>query len=171
MKSKHAKVRIVFRASHRGFSLIELVIVVVIIAVIGAIAIPRLSRGSEGANDSALQSNWAALRKAIDLYAAEHSGAYPQLARASQQLTSYTDELGEPSAVKDSTYVYGPYIRTIPAISSGPRAGQNGIGLLDGPTIGWIYLPGKGEIRPNIPLIPQLDGEADEVSALSGPLE
>src|SRR5262245_34917394 len=161
------RVRAEFRhVGSGGFSLIELVIVIVIIAVISAIAIPRLSRGSSGANDSALQANWAALRKAIDLYAAEHGTTYPALSRATAQLTLYSDENGNTSTTPDATHVYGPYLRQIPAITTGPRAGQNGIALVDGTTVGWIYLQSKGEIRPNVPDVLPLDGEATEAVSL-----
>lgn len=50
----------------RGFSLIELVIVVVIIGVLGAIAIPRLSRGSEGARVNAFINELNTFAKLID---------------------------------------------------------------------------------------------------------
>ena len=66
------------RGTHtRAFSLLELVIAVAIIAIIAAIGIPRLSRGTKGAADSALSGNLAMLRNAIDIYAAEHTGIYP----------------------------------------------------------------------------------------------
>ena len=61
----------------RGFSLVELVIVIVIIGIIAAIAVPRISRGAKGASDSAVRGDLAALRAAIDLFAAEHKGVYP----------------------------------------------------------------------------------------------
>lgn len=60
----------------RGFSLIELVIVVVIIGVLGAIAIPRLSRGSEGAKVNAFINELNTLAKGIDLYVVENGNRF-----------------------------------------------------------------------------------------------
>lgn len=54
----------------RGFSLIELVIVVVIIGVLGAIAIPRMSRGTEGARTSAFIAELNRYASAIEHYQA-----------------------------------------------------------------------------------------------------
>src|SRR5437867_563288 len=119
-----------------GFSLIELVIVIVIIAVIAAIAIPRLSRGSAGAGEAALTENLAALRQAIDRYTTEH-GATPTSANIVGQLTMYTDDSGAaPQLSPDSSHPYGPYLRAVPALSVGSRAGQTGIASADGPTVG-----------------------------------
>ena len=100
----------------RGFSLLELVIVVVIIAIIAAIAVPRLSRGTAGAADSALKGDLAVLRNALDLYNAEHNGSYPAVATFVEQLTTYTDAAGAAQATRDTTHIYGPYIRNIPAL-------------------------------------------------------
>src|SRR5437868_12090153 len=115
---------------NNGFSLIELVIVVVIIAIIGAIAIPRMSRGAAGAADSALVGNLRVLRSAIDLYANEHGGAFPSSTAATfiSQLTTYTDDTGAAVATKDATHIYGPYLRTIPALPVGAAKGSTAIG-------------------------------------------
>ena len=51
-----------------AFSLVELVVVVVILGIVSAIAIPRLSRGSEGASEAALIGDLAVMRRAIDMY-------------------------------------------------------------------------------------------------------
>lgn len=133
-----------------GFSLIELVIVVVIIGIIGAIAIPRLSRGAAGANDSALVGDLAVLRNAIDLYATEHGGTYPSIGDIADQLTQYTDADGDTSATKTTTHIYGPYIRKIPALTVGDEAGSNTFTASAGTaTFGWVYTPSTGEIVPN----------------------
>src|SRR5436853_2961122 len=102
---------------NNGFSLIELVIVVVIIAIIGAIAIPRMSRGAAGAADSALIGDLKVLRSAIDLYANEHGGTFPSNGNIANQLTQYTDDSGANQSTKDSTHIYGPYLRVVTAIS------------------------------------------------------
>jgi prepilin-type N-terminal cleavage/methylation domain-containing protein len=126
--------------SQRGFSLIELVIVVVIIGIIAAIAVPRMSRGAAGAGDSALVGDLATLRNAMDLFQSEHGGTYPNDATTIvAQLTMFSDDAGATVATKDSTHIYGPYIRTIPTLPVGARKGQNGFGAADGVTIGWIY--------------------------------
>lgn len=55
----------------RGFSLVELVIVVMIIGVLGAIAIPRLSRGSEGASINAFVAEINTFATVIERYQLE----------------------------------------------------------------------------------------------------
>jgi prepilin-type N-terminal cleavage/methylation domain-containing protein len=135
--------------ARRGFSLIELVIVVVIIGIIAAIAIPRASRGSAAAADSALIANLTVLRSSIDLYATEHGGQFPQVAKIADQLTQYTDDLGTVSTTRTGAYVYGTYIRAIPSLNVGAKKGQSGIAAADGATIGWIYTEATGSIRAN----------------------
>jgi prepilin-type N-terminal cleavage/methylation domain-containing protein len=140
-----------------GFSLIELVIVVVIIGIIAAIAIPRMSRGTAGAGDSALSGNLSVLRNAIELYATEHAGTFPT--DPENQLTMYTNEAGATSATKTATHVYGPYLRKIPPITVGSLksdAAKNALILVGTsetpettPTKGWIYSTTSGVIKAN----------------------
>jgi prepilin-type N-terminal cleavage/methylation domain-containing protein len=137
------------RQQNKGFSLIELVIVVVIIAIIGAIAIPRLSRGSAGAADASLVGNLRVLRSAVDLYASEHGGTYPATATIVAQLTQYTDDTGATSATKTGNFIYGPYLRTIPALPVGAAKGSTGVAAAAAAGVGWIYDPTAGTIAPN----------------------
>jgi prepilin-type N-terminal cleavage/methylation domain-containing protein len=141
----------VFRKS-RAFSLIELVIVVVIIGIIAAIAIPRMSRGASGANDGALQSNLAALRKAIDLYAAEHNNKFPSVADFEALMTGYSNEAGtkSPDGTSANGYIFGPYIRAIPVQTVGPRKGSKGVAAADGAGVGWLYNETTGVITANV---------------------
>jgi prepilin-type N-terminal cleavage/methylation domain-containing protein len=127
------------RSKHYAFSLLELVIVVAIIAVLAAIAIPRMSRGSRGAGDAALAANLSVLRNAIDIYAAEHAGTYPSVIDIVNQLTQYTNGAGDAQDTKDTTYIYGPYIRKIPPLPVGAKKGCTGISAMTGDGVGWIY--------------------------------
>ncbi len=135
--------------ARRGFSLIELVIVVVIIGIIAAIAIPRMSRGASGAADSALASNLAVLRSAIDLFQTEHGGVFPLEAKFEAQLTTFSDDGGTPNATKDSTHIFGPYLRAIPPLPVGAKKGAVGVAAADGAGIGWIYDEDTGAIHAN----------------------
>lgn len=131
--------------SNRGFSLIELVIVVVIIAIIAAIAIPKMSRGAAGANDSATMQDLSQMRSAIDLFVTEHNGTYPSTTGATfiSQLTSYSDITGTSfSTTRTSTCIYGPYLKSIPALPVGTNKGQTtvtGTGTLGTGTSGWFF--------------------------------
>ncbi len=143
----------------KGFSLIELVIVVVIIGIIAAIAIPRMSRGTANAADSALAGNLSVLRNAVDLYQTEHNGAYPTVAGFAAQLTTYTDFSGTTSATKDAAngFVYGPYLRKVPTLPVGGSAekGKSTVGATpaDPATvtsgIAWYYTVSTGEVLAN----------------------
>ena len=134
---------------NRAFSLIELVIVVVIIGIIAAIAIPRMSRGAAGANDSALTTNLAVLRKAIDLFQAEHNGNYPSLAKFNECLTEFSNEAGDDFVTtKDATHPYGPYLRAIPVQTVAAGKGLDTVTASAGAG-GWWYTAASGAITAN----------------------
>lgn len=167
----------VLYSAKRAFSLIELVIVVVIIGIIGAIAIPRMSRGSAGANDGALQANLAALRNAIELYAAEHGNAYPGFHRIDgsmsgngdeddfyaqlTQFSSFSGVTGTRDSAATPPRIYGPYLRNIPFLNIGKNSASDRnpgevkfktevpLDEHEGDKAGWIYNPENGEIIAN----------------------
>lgn len=162
-----------------GFSLVELVIVIVILGVISAVALPRVSRGSKGADVSALAHDLAVIRTAIEIYAAEHHSLHPGnmgdasdsiladdagLAGASfaEQLTKYSDETGYTGATKTGTRKFGPYLHKIPPlpVGSGNSTGQTGILVIYGggnpldevdafASYGWIYNRTSGQFIAN----------------------
>ncbi len=150
-----------FASKHvrRGFSLIELVIVVVIIGILAAIAIPRMSRGAAGASDSALSSNLATLRSALDLYQAEHGGSFPTLANLPNALTQYSDITGttfSATQVAATGVIYGPYLRAVPALPVGADKGKNTFSATRTAGFGWVYDAATGAISANCP-----DAEVD----------
>jgi prepilin-type N-terminal cleavage/methylation domain-containing protein len=144
-----------------GFSLVELVIVVVIIGVIAAIAVPRISRGARGAGDSSLKGTLAGLRNAIDMYAAEHGGTFPDGADTQaleEKLTKKTDitgAVGNPPVANQ--HIYGPYLRSgFPPLSVCAKKGEKGVKLVTGVPayaneagIGWVYSKDTGQIIAN----------------------
>lgn len=143
--------------SRRGFSLIELVIVVVIIGIIAAIAVPRMSRGAAGAADSSLSANLAVLRNAIELFQAEHGGAYPKLADLPNAFTQYSDVLGTTfSATKTASCIYGPYVRAIPVLPVGADKGKSSFIATYTASNGWVYNETTGAVIANCP-----DAEVD----------
>ena len=145
-----------------GFSLIELVIVVVIIGIIGAIAVPRMSRGARGAADSALKGDLRVLRDAIDLFAVEHGGSYPEGADIDASLLAYSSaRIDDLNPTKTATHIYGPYLRAIPKLPVGTNKGQTGFtGSAPAVTVtggGWYYNPTTGQVLANC-----TDAETDE---------
>ena len=152
-----------------AFSLVELVIVVVIIGIIAAIAVPRISRGAKGADEAALRGDLSAVRNAIDLYAAEHGGDFPAAKAAGAaaaaftedafraQVSKYSDIQGGVVDLKDTTHLYGPYLRRpMPPLPVGVNRGSVTIKVVNtGPTVdvaggfGWIYNYLTGEIIAN----------------------
>ena len=145
-----------------GFTLVELVLVIVIIGVLAAIAIPRLSRGSAGANQAALQANLSTVRNALAVYAAEHNNKFPgpDAAGFKDDLTTYTNVGGDSQAAKDPTHKFGPYLVAIPPCPVGEAAGTATaanvlISATSPPTPdttngeGWVYNVTTGEFLPN----------------------
>jgi len=144
------------RSGKKAFSLVELVIVVVIIGVIAAIAVPRISRGAKGAGESALRGSLASLRNAIDMYAAEHGGAFPAADNLDTTLLRQLTEKTDVNGVAGGNF--GPYLRRgFPPCPVGPRTGDTGVILAaTGPaavqttaTKGWVYNSVTGAIIVN----------------------
>lgn len=147
----------------RAFSLIELVIVVVIIAIIAAIAVPRMARSGQVLAQTALARDLSVMRKAIDLYQAEHQ-ALPASAPGAtaadlvRQLTRYTDAAGlsNAGATKDASHPYGPYFRRMPPLPVGSKRRLTTVRVrVEGDTPGlgpeaWVYFPATGDIRVNL---------------------
>ena len=161
----------------RGFTLIELLIVVIIIAILAAIAIPQFSNTSGDAQEAALDANLATIRSAIELYRVQHGNTYPT-AKASagdttctgtgavqgkgtindtssftEQLTTYSNKDGATCSIAVAGYIYGPYMRAIPAepiknsATVGVTAGALPAAAADG--AGWIYSNTTGALAMN----------------------
>ena len=143
------------KAPHYAFSLVELVIVLVIVGVIAAIAVPRLTRGATNAARTAVRSDLASLRNAIELYRAEHEGSFPTLNSFTAQMVHFSNVGGTSfatSADVGNGIVYGPYLAAIPPLPVGVRKGAMGVAGANAADVGWIYNETTGVIRPNTTL-------------------
>ena len=144
-----------------AFSLVELVIVVAIVGVISAIAIPRISRGAAGAHEASVRANLSAIRAVIVLYAAEHGGQLPGDGTAVEStfighLTKKTDSAGN-TGTTAGIHIYGPYLRSIPALPVGPYLGSTGVEMTstnppaanENAGLGWVFNYQTGDIIAN----------------------
>ncbi len=112
----------------RGFTLIEILIVVMVLGILAMVIVPQITVSTSDAKASTLETNIAAMRNAIELYAVQHNNVYPgaSLTKAKangtadagdaaeaflNQLTMYTNAAGEVNPSKASTHPYGPYIK------------------------------------------------------------
>lgn len=61
----------------RGFTLIELLVVITIIGILAAIALPNYIKAKDKAKEAEVKSNCHTIQIALERYATDHSGAYP----------------------------------------------------------------------------------------------
>ncbi len=85
----------------QAFTLVEILIVVIILGILAAIVIPQFTEASDDARESALRSDLQTMRSQLELYKAQHTGAYPAA------LTFVTDMTTQAGG-------YGPYVQTFP---------------------------------------------------------
>ena len=110
----------------KGFTLIEMIIVVIIMGILAAVIIPRISMTTDQARLNTLKTNLTAMRSSVEIYVAQHDGAYPgarkndgtanptandAITAFTEQLTQYTEFDGTVSATKTADAKYGPYIK------------------------------------------------------------
>src|SRR5215217_7608988 len=116
----------------RGFPILELAIVLVVLGIIASIVGPRRSRGAADpaaaarqTQEQVLAGRLKAMRAAVAAYVNEHGGHAPDPDRVVPQLTTYSDWSGRTNPTKTSRYIYGPYIREIPALPVGAKKGSH----------------------------------------------
>jgi general secretion pathway protein G len=105
------------RNVQKGFTLVELLIVVIILAILAAIVVPQFGASTADANNAAVLTNVATIRSAIELYRAQHNGAYPAATTFVAQMTQTTNAAGTTGCTINTVGCFGPYIRgtTLPA--------------------------------------------------------
>ena len=146
---------------HRGFTLIEVLIVVVIMAVLAATIIPQFSSSTRDAKDSALKFNMHTMRSQIELYKLHHVEGYPD--EIGNDTTGYLPQLTQATDVdgnrgsSDASHPFGPYIEG--ELPPNPFDGKNVVTEVDlggdkptavsGTAGGWQYDSKTGAIWPN----------------------
>jgi type II secretory pathway pseudopilin PulG len=132
--------------------------VVTIIGMLAAIAVPRLSNAAADAASNSLRATLTNVRKAIDVYYAEH-GRYPGYDHATgvpndaafvDQLLMYTDASGKTNATYSDPYIYGPYLRS--PFPTNPTNSLNTVGVKAEPSspdpaagsVGWVAVLSHG---------------------------
>jgi general secretion pathway protein G len=136
---------------HKGFTLIELVVVVMILGILAAVAAPKLLNTSSTAAENGLKQTLGVVRDAIERYAAEHGGTLP--GADGTEATFKADLLGDPDdPVNKPAYLRGTFPKC-------PVAGENdGVkitptaGAITGeptPTKSWHYNAGDGQFICN----------------------
>ncbi len=115
-----------------GFTLVELLIVAIMLAILAAIVVPQFASTTDEATESALKSNLAGIRAAIELYKQQH-GEYPgalastggtctggtagtgalETEQAFQdQMVLYSNDLGQACTLPvGGNFPLGPYIK------------------------------------------------------------
>ena len=151
---------------YEGFTLIELILVILILGITAAVVLPQLKDFSRDTKYSALQHNLLIVRDALELYAVQHNGEYPNAKDHDtfiKQLMHYTNSNHQPTSAKSWEYPYGPYLKNKfpenPLVEDKNIAnkvyvniGQSALGIfpVDPSKGGWLYKTNTGEFVPNI---------------------
>ena len=158
--------RFITGGKQAGFTLVELLIVAIILAILAAIVVPQFASSTSDAADSALRSNLAGIRSAIDLYTQQHGGTFPGAVASTggacaggtagsgaldtpaafeEQLRYYSNAAGQTCSIADVPaggaveYPFGPYIKS--AIPDNPVTSDGTIVVV---TTGNLAMGGGG---------------------------
>jgi prepilin-type N-terminal cleavage/methylation domain-containing protein len=111
VNTRHRWAKGPFGLIHRGFTLVELMIVVLILGIVAAAVIAAFSTSTADSRRSSVASQLQSVRQQIQVYAADHDDSNPDLVDNQwAQLTQPTDVFGnlQPNGA------LGPYLPKIP---------------------------------------------------------
>lgn len=133
--------------NHKGFTLIELVIIIVILGILATVAIPKYQDLTSEAKEAATRGSLGGLRSAITIYYAN------QAVRTGSATWPVIDSLRTIGVVMMQSIPPNPYQTD----SNAPDSIVTGLtkGTTVGSRGGWAYLASTGEIWPNT----NVDGE------------
>lgn len=131
--------------SRTGFTLVELLVVMIIVGILAAVAAPKLLSTSKSATDNGLKQTLGVVRNAIEMYAADNSGAFPG---GDGTQTTFTTNLA-------------PYLRTgapfpsslVGTKTNSVRIQTTGQPLTADGTTGWAYDNVSGQFIANSALL------------------
>ena len=124
------------RHAHRGFTLVEILVVVVILGILATMVVPQFLEASIRAKSSSMLAQVQTVRKALEVYRTEHGNEYPTLAQMWTNLTIQTDAAG------DAGGTLGPDLLRVP---NNPVS--NGSAIAADNSADWQYDETPGQIR------------------------
>lgn len=120
---------------HKGFTLIELIVVIMILGILATIAVPKFLKTSARAHDNATRQSLAVVRNAIELYTADHNGELP-------------GQAGVELAVDLADYIRGNFPVSSPQANN-TVVYEDAVTLTVGGAEGWRYSQQTGEFIVN----------------------
>ena len=126
--------------THKGFTLVEILIVVIILGVLAAIVVSQFTETSNDTKESALASDLKTVRSQLELYRIQHKGDYPS---NTSNLMIVTDIDGNAGAD------YGPYLTKFPSNPFTDTVTVDVDGTKGGSSHGWYYNSTTGEFTPD----------------------
>ena len=129
----------------KGFTLVEILIVVVILGILAAIVVPQFTNAANEARNGNVRTQTSTLENQIELFAAQNSGAYPDLG------TDGWDDLIADSYIKEAPK--NPFSDTpanailVTDTVMATSAAADAAALAGDGTDGWLYDSSTGFIR------------------------
>ncbi len=138
----------------RGFTLIELLVVMVILGILVSIALPNYIRARDKAKETQIKANIHIIQMALERYAVENAGLYPQVVTGGDQEFNIASADG------------GPYASSS-GCNPGTNAGESAFLDYDG---SWLNPPDFVDCNTNRPYcLPELGTLKQRVPEYRGP--